>query len=137
MELERLKNVLIDQAKYFLANAGEFYPFGAVISTDGDIVPLGAQFENDRPTPQEVIGVLENSILRKLSKNEVKIAGIGTDVNYKPAGETEKKSAIQVRILESSGVSVDYYLPYRNETGNFVYEALFEEKGTLNFLNVI
>ena len=138
MESEKLRDVIIDQAKYFLQNAGEFYPFGAMLSVAGSVVPIGVQMENDHPKPQEVIEILENTVIEKLkSRGEAKLAGIGTDVYYVPVGQTEKKSAIQIRILHTNGESVDYYLTYRKVAEKFIYEELITEKGTLNFLKMV
>ena len=131
-QIEKLRDVIINQAKYFLANAGEFYPFGAMIAKDGSITPLGVQLEDDHPHPQEVIEVLESAIIKKLKNREAQFVGIGTDVNYKPVGRIEKKSAIQIRIL-GDDKSVDYYLSYRTENGEFIFEELFTESGTLTF----
>jgi hypothetical protein len=137
MDLEKLRDVIIDQAKYFLAKAAEFYPFGAMINREGEVVPLGIKLDNDHPQSQEVIEILEKAIIPKLKNGEAKLAGIGTDVFYKPIDGAERKSAIQVRILEVNGKFIDYYLPYRNEGQKFAYEKLFSETGTLNFLRVI
>jgi hypothetical protein len=66
MCLEDLRDIILNLAKYFLSNAGEFYPFGAVINKKDEIVPLGVQLENDHPKPHEVIEVLERVIISKL-----------------------------------------------------------------------
>ena len=137
MSLEELRNTILNQAKYFLLNAGEFYPFGAAINKKSEIVPLGVQLENDHPKSHEVIEVLERVIISKLKDGEAKMAGIGTDVTYKPTEGTEKKSAIQVRILQSNGESIDYYQPYEKRGEDFFYEELFSEPGTLNFLRLV
>jgi hypothetical protein len=136
MEEEKLKNIIVEQAKFFLSEVGEFYPFGAMVNADGSIVPLGVQLENDYPNLMEVILVLEEAIIDKLKNREAKIGGIGTDVNYKPINETEKRSAIQIRILQVNGESKDFYLTYSNVNGKFIYEEIFSETGTLNFLKV-
>ena len=133
MESEKLKNYIIEQAKFFLAQAGEFYPFGAVIGSNGSVIPLGVQLEDDHPQSQVVIEILENAVIKKLRNKEAKLAGIGTDVFYKPVGSNERKSSIQIRILRSDGESTDCYLPYRKEGEEIVYEDALSEKGTLNF----
>ncbi|MBX2954510.1 MAG: hypothetical protein KF846_00035 [Cyclobacteriaceae bacterium] len=132
MESEKVKNYVIEQAKFFLTKAGEFYPFGVVIRIGGELVPLGVHLDNDHPTSQEVIDVLENAIVKKMRDNEISIAGIGADVFYNHGNSEEKKTAIQVRVLHSDGVSVDYFLPYEKSGDEIIYEMPIVDKGTLN-----
>jgi hypothetical protein len=137
MKFEKLRDVIVDQAKHFLLEAGEFYPFGGVVNSDGNITPLGVYLENDRPSPQDVIGLLEKAIIAKFHQREVSAAGICVDVHYRPTGEANKKSAIQIRMLGDTGESADYCLPYSIKDNTFVYESIFIEKGTLNFLKIV
>jgi hypothetical protein len=137
MAFEGLRDIVIEQAKYFLEKAGEFYPFGSAVDQNGTIIPIGVQLENDFSQPHEVISFLERVMIQKLKNHEAEAVVLGTDVTYKPAGGTEIRSAIQVRMLRSDGDSIDYYLPYQNRGGRFTYEEFFVEKGTLNFLRVI
>lgn len=115
MEFDRLREAIINQAKHFLENAGEFYPFGGVINDTDEIVPLAAtpDPENDYPQPQEIIDLLEKAIIDKLKTGKAKAAGVCIDVIYRPRGAEHKKSAIQVKMLQSDGKSIDYYLPYK------------------------
>jgi hypothetical protein len=130
MNIDNLKNAIIDQAKYFLDHAGEFYPFGGVINNKDEIVPLAAATGDEHPQSQEVIDLLEKAIIEKLKNGEAKIAGICIDVTYKPRGENYKKSAIQIKMLQSDGASIDYYLPYNNIEDHIEYEELFDDIGT-------
>jgi hypothetical protein len=130
MNIDNLKDVIIDQAKYFLDHAGEFYPFECVINNKNEIVPLAASTGDEYPQPQEVIDLLEKAITEKLRNSEAKIAGICIDVTYRPREADYKKSAIQIRMLQSSGESIDYYLPYSNIEDNISYEELFDDIGT-------
>lgn len=123
----KLRDNIIDQAKYFLSNAGEFFPFGAYINRKDEIIPLGVYLENDNPNSPEVLELLRRAIDLKLAMGDAKIAGIGTDVFYRPATEVEKESAIHIQILQSNGEKTGYYVPYRNENGSFVYETPFME----------
>jgi hypothetical protein len=133
--MEKEINILIDniinQTRCFLVNAGEFYPFAAVIKPDRSIAPLGAYLENDQPESTEVLQILEESIKLRFIKKEAVVAGIGLDVLYKPAGESEKIDALKIMILTEEGYSKDYYLPYKNINGEFVFHRLFSETGTL------
>lgn len=137
MIVEKLREVILEQARFLQSRAGEFYPFGAFLTPDGRVVPLGVQLDNDHPQPQEVIKVLERVVVEKLKNNEATVAGIGTDVFYKDTEGNTRKSAIQIRLLQSNGESWDYYVPYVIEGGEFKYEVSFRENGTLSFLKLV
>jgi hypothetical protein len=130
-EINRLIDNIMDQARCFLTDGGEFYPFGSVIKPDRSIVPLGVYLENDHPDSTEVLQILEESIKSRLLKREAIVAGIGLDVLYKPAGESEKIDALKIMILTEEGYSMDYYLPYKTSDGEFIFDRLFSETGTL------
>lgn len=123
----KIKDNIIAQAKYFLSDAGEFFPFGAYINHKDEIIPLAVYLENENPESSAVLELLQRAIDLKLSTGEAKIAGIGTDVFYRPVPEVEKKSAIHIQILQNNSDTTSYYVPYRKENGNFAYEKPFKE----------
>src|ERR1700712_684352 len=130
-DINRLVANIIDQAKHFLTKAGEYYPFGSVIKSDGSLVPLGVYLENDHPDSSEVLQILQETIKLRLTKKETIVAAIGLDVLYQPAGESVKKDALKIMVLTNEGTSLDYYLPYINVGGEFSFEKVFSESGTL------
>lgn len=129
--MDILRDNIIDQAKFYISKVGEFYPFGSVLNRDGTIAPLGVYLGDDNPESIEVIDVLEKAIRSKLKNKEINMAGIGTDVLYKPANQVDKMDAIQVRILTAESESKDYYLTYEKKDGEVIYGAMFSEPGTL------
>lgn len=130
-EIERLLENITNQAKHFLAEAGEFYPFGSVIKPDGKLVPLGVYLENDHPDSNQVLQILEQSIKTRLARKEAIAAGIGLDVLYKPIGKAEKVDAVKMMMLTEKGEAIDYYLPYKKEEGKFIFDKIVSETGTL------
>jgi hypothetical protein len=77
--IKKIKDILFDQAKYFLLEAGEFYPFGTVLNQYHEIVPLGVYLDDEHPSPQTVIGVLEREVLEKIISGDSIIGGIATN----------------------------------------------------------
>jgi len=133
MEKETIKLIddIMSQAKLFLTDAGEFYPFGSYMKPDGTISPVGVYLENDHPESQDVLQILENAMKKRIEKKEAVVVGIGLDVLYKPDGESEKKDALKVMVLTNEGDSMDYYFPYKNKDGEFTFGKVFSETGTL------
>jgi hypothetical protein len=131
-EITNQLKLIIEQAKVFLSEAGEFYPFGSVVKPDGTLTPIGVHMENDQPNPAGVLEVLQVSILQRLKKKEAVAAAICLDVLYKPAGSEVKTDALKVMTLTSEGYSRDYFVPYRNEDGRCIFGEMVSEEGTLN-----
>jgi hypothetical protein len=124
-------DLIIEQAKAFLADAGEFYPFGSVVKSDGTLTPVGAYLENDHPASIEVLEVLQKSLLQRLKQKEVVAGAICLDVLYKPAGSEVKTDALKIMTLSVEGHSRDYFVPYRNEDGQYAFGEIISEDGTL------
>lgn len=124
-------DLIIAQAKAFLADAGEFYPFGSVVKPDGTLTPVGAYMENDHPASMEVLEILQESLLQRLKKGEIVAGAICLDVLYRPAGSEGKVDALKIMTLSVEGHSQDYFVPYRNEDGQYSFGEIISEPGTL------
>ena len=126
-EIESLVNCIVDQAKHFLADAGEFYPFGASLGADGILTPLSVLMDDDFPDSVEVLKILEREVPKRLTdKNAVAVA-IGVDVIRSTEGPTKKSDAIQIKILTAEGESAIYYVDYVEGDGNLVFGPLIKE----------
>jgi hypothetical protein len=132
-DIEKIKKNIIEQAKYYLVKVGGFHPFGAAVNPDGTVSPLTAYVDSDTPDPLDVIKILEDGIIWKLKTKNALAAGIGVDVLHKPEGESQKRDAIQIKILTIDLESVDYFLYYRLADGKYIYEEIIIEEGTLVF----
>ena len=84
--LERIVNVLKQQAEAFLLSAKEFYPFGTYINYDGEIVPVGAYLEGDFPPSLPLIDLLEKDFKQLVEKGAYAIAAIAIDVRLTENG---------------------------------------------------
>lgn len=129
-------SVIIEQARLFLTDAGEFYPFGVIVKIDGSLSPVGVQMDNDHPDSTEVLEMLQESILQSLKNKEAVAGAICLDVLYKPAGSKTKTDALKVMTLTSEGHSQDYFVPYRNEDGRYAFWEIVSEEGTLKLPSV-
>lgn len=114
------RQIIIDnikwQAEAFLLDANEFHPFGAYISNNREIVPVGAfiEDENDNPPSLEMIELLEKSFKQRLETEVAIIAAIAIDVSMKENGKTQ--DAIEIRLLEKDRRNT-IYIKYHVEDG--------------------
>jgi hypothetical protein len=64
-----------------LREYGEFYPFGAIMISSGEIRHVGAKIEDDdHPTSQPLIDLLTETFKKQATKGELRAAGICYDV---------------------------------------------------------
>lgn len=126
---QRLLDSLIAQAKYFLEESGEFYPYGSVIDADLKIKPIGYYSEVEYPESTEVLNQLETAVRAGLKNGKYLAAIIGVNVLINSDGNvtTEKKSALQLRtyLKDDESVLIQYSLFEQHEDG-YVFGDLFE-----------
>ena len=127
-DLEKLLNVLLGFARDQLSKHGDFSPFGAAVTRDGQ-TNLKAAYEGDEGTTQGHIDLLEEG-LRAEAQAGVNVAcGICVDVRVKPPSHESFIDAVQVHLEHRNGESVDVFLPYERTTaGDFSYGTLFATK---------
>ena len=135
-ETNKLVESIILQAKYFLNDAGEFFPFGTSIDINGNISPIGTYSGNEHPKPIEVLKELEQGMQQMIGKRQYTGVAIGIDVRTVPPGGQEKVDAIEIRVDHKREGSTNYYLPYEKlDNGTFIFYEMFSNKGTLNIFN--
>ncbi len=134
---EVLKKNILDQARYYLANANEFFPFGAAIDKNNDIKPIGIHFGEEHPIAIDVLKKLEKALKDGIEKNKYQYAAIGTDVYIDTNTSTsiEKKTALEIRFY-SEDFSLKYYFLYFKKDDKYFFEESFNISSAIkSFIN--
>ena len=134
-ELDALLNTLLPFAQTMLHEYGEFYPFGAVMSANGEIQHIGAKMEgDDHPPSQPLIDLLTETFRKQAAKGELRAAGICYDVLTVPPGEDLKRDAVCCALEHYLGETVDVFIPYVKVAGGDVqYGEIFASKRAAQF----
>jgi hypothetical protein len=134
-ELDELFNILLPFAKQMLLEYGEFYPFGAVMSSSGETRMVGAKMEgDDHPPSESLIDLLTDAFKEQAARRELRAAGICYDVLTVPPGEDQKRDAICCGLEHYTGEWVDVFLPYlKTEDGNIQYGEVFAAQRMAQF----
>lgn len=129
-ELNALFDTLLPVAQMLLRKHGEFYPFGAVMTSNGEIRHIGAKMEgNDYPPSQPLIDLLTETFKKQARKGELRAAGICYDVRTVPPGEDQKRDAVCCGLEHYSGETVDVFVPYvKPADGDIQYGEIFAAK---------
>jgi hypothetical protein len=114
-----LTNDIIAQAKLYLEDADEFYPFGTVIDNGHNIKPVSYYGGEEFPDSTELLEKLEEVIKAGIAKRDYLVAAIGVDVFLTVNGE--KKTALQIRFYSSDSALKLYFIYYKKD-GEYFFE---------------
>lgn len=118
-QLHELLKYCLDFAKLMLSDAGEFYPFGAVLAAEGKLTAVGAHGGSKNPNPQDLFRLLGDVFKAQAAAGEIIASAMAANVNIPLTYESLHPDGIRVH-LESNGYSRFIYFPYRvAKTGIF------------------
>ena len=122
-----------------LSKHGEFHPFGAIMSSNGDIQLVAGKIKgDDHPPSPALIELLTSTFRQQAARGHLRAAGVCYDVLTAPPGENEKRDAICCGLEHYSGETVDVFLPYVKGTNGAVrYGDMFAAKRTPEFFRNI
>lgn len=115
-----LTNNIIAQAKLYLEDADEFYPFGTVIDKGHNIKPVSYYGGKEYPDSTELLEKLEEVIKAGIANSDYLVAAIGVDVFV--TVNSEKKTALQIRFYSSGSALILYFIYYKKD-GEYFFEA--------------
>ena len=131
---EKLLNALVPFAQQQLDKYGEFVPFAAMMTLDGE-GHLGMAGESDKDgiaLSQESIDRIVLAHKKEAEKGNLIASAICFDTKVSKDGEG-KQDAICVAIEEKDGKSVNIFIPYKkNIFGKIKYGELFASPKEIN-----
>jgi hypothetical protein len=104
-DLDGLLNSLLPFAQQELEKLGEFFPFGAIVTADGETKLLGADaMKDERPDSASIISMLLAEAQNK--RDELRAVGICSDVR------ASDSDAIRLDLEHSEGAAMALLLPF-------------------------
>ena len=135
MEIEKDIQNIIDYSHKFaekmLKNGKEYYPFGAKIDNNGELIAVGYKDnETDFPESQKVIDELTVEFERELNIGEIKAYGLTYDVRVQTDSLKDKTDAILIDIYHRNSKEIPkYYFTYFwNENNELIFGESFGMK---------
>jgi hypothetical protein len=130
-EMDALLDALLRFAQQSLERHSEFYPFAAVVDSDGQIQLVAGYAGDDNPDSLELIDLLYESLTRQSTAGEIRAAAVCADVRVTPPGAADKTDAIRVAIEHANADPVEVLLPYgKRRLRGIDYGELFAQSGT-------
>ena len=101
-------------AKYMLNNGKEYYPFGAEIKNNGELVAIGQECdETDFPDSMKVINELKSRFEKQFLEGKIIAYGLTYDVKVQLNDLGEKSDAICIDITHRNSDDIPrYYFTY-------------------------
>ena len=132
-DFTQLLNMVMPFAKECLSERGEFFPFGASITTDGKVQMNNASTKKSRPEAEEVVDVLIRNFAQLAGT--LRATAICSHVQVPLPGESIATPAISVALEHPSRDAVTVFLPYRKAPwGPMVYGKQFVTTEEIMFL---
>ena len=121
-QLHELLSYCMDFAKTMLNDAGDFYPFGAKLSPEGQVVAVGGHNGNERLSPQDIYQLLIGVFVSEAQNGSISGAALAANVSVPEQYSSPSRDAIRVH-LEAPGFARFIYVPYE-----IVKSGLFKKK---------
>lgn len=134
-ELDALLNTLLLVVRRLLREQGEFLPFGAIMSSTGEVRVVGGKIEgDDHPGAQPLIDLLTDTFKKQAAKGQLRAVGMCYDVLTVPPGEDRKRDAVCCGLEHCLGETVDVCIPYvKGTNGDVQYGETFAANRTAQF----
>jgi len=133
-DFDTLLNALAPFAKQMLSNHGEFYPFGATMTPDGEVMPNAGYEGNEQPETQAVIDLLTQAFRQQAAAGQIRAAGLCVDIRTIAPGETEKTDALCFKLENQTGEALTVCIPYKKGMfGGYKYAEMFVAQRTPEF----
>lgn len=111
-DVELLLNELMPLAEERLAQNREFYPFGAAVDENGELVRTQAWTGDEEPSASDLVDSLVATFQQQAEGEEIRASAILIDCLTVPPGETEKVDAVAARLDHLDGYSAVVFFPY-------------------------
>jgi hypothetical protein len=114
-EIEELLNYLLPFAERQLNEAGEFYPYAAMVSADGELRSVTAA-TGEEPEVADLLVALHAELRSHAADGSIRASGIAADVTLTDPDSGETTDAVQIELDHADGDPVDVYVPYETAT---------------------
>jgi len=118
-QLHELLTYCMDLAQILLRDAGEFYPFGAVLSPEGKVVAVSGSDGNEHPKAQDIYDLLTEAFVSKAKSGKIFGAALAANVSVPEQYKSPSRDALRVH-LETEGYSRFIFVPYEITKSGFL-----------------
>ncbi len=108
---DQLLNYVIPMAKQLLAKYGEFYPFGAHVTSEGKVGGGMGYTESERPTVQEMTDLVVGGLRDEVRRKTVRATAVYVNVTIE-LPDIGRTDAIRITLEDADQEALNAVLPY-------------------------
>lgn len=124
---KKMLDELLRQARFFLEESGEFYPFALYADAHQQIRNISFFTKDEFPAADEVLKDLEALVLSGLKAGNYKAALIGVNVQaVSPGASREINSSMEIRNYDEKGNVKLRYARYQRTEDGYEFNELTE-----------
>src|SRR6267142_4649421 len=125
-EFDKLLSAVIPIAQTMLKDLGAFIPFGAFITSDGEVQLAGGAGDPSHLETGEIVEMYLEAVRQAAGEGNFTSTALCVDVRVQVPGKLEKTDAIQIMLEHSGGEALNAFMPYENhEQSEISYAPLF------------
>jgi hypothetical protein len=128
-QCEQLLNEMMPVAKKFLSEHGEFFPFGASMKPNGEIVYAAGYDGREKPPSQAIIDILRDAFRADAVRKKIIASALVYDVRVIPPRSNTKTDAVAVELDHRDDYSVIMFYPYSIHAKNVEFRDPFMNSG--------
>ena len=128
-EIQEVLNFLLPFAERMLTEHGEFYPYAATMSVDGEVTAVPAEGGDEDPDVSDLLVELHAHLREQAAEGSIRASGIAADVTLTDPDSGETTDAVQVELDHADGHAVDVYVPYESGGGGVKFGELVAAEG--------
>ena len=111
-DLDQLLGASVEAAVRMLSQEGEFYPFALAMTEDGQVVAPQVTPSSDRPTADEVAGLLLAQL--QASRGGIRASALCSDVRIRN-DEGDERDAIRIELEAPQADPLVVVVPYADQ----------------------
>ena len=102
-----------------------FYPYGAVITTSGQIENHNVLSGDDPPLLREILSTLADTFSAGIAAGRWRSTALCMNVSCARQDNSGEIDALRVDLLHRSGSKVTFYIPYARTANGYTFERPF------------
>lgn len=128
-DCETLMSAVFPFAEQMLESYGEFFPFGAAMRPDGELVQVAGYDGVKSPPSAGIIRLIKDGFVQAAGKNEYKATALVYEAKVMLPHSNRKSDAIAVGLNHRDRYSVVVFFPYILNEGKLTIGTAFTQQG--------
>lgn len=128
-EAEELVNAVLPHAEGMLGAHGEFFPFGAALTVDGELAELSVGEEHRNSPVEVIVEELKNRLRGGAGTNTYRATALVFPIHAELPGADDETEAVAIELDHQENFSVVLIIPYVLSDGGVKFGEAVAQQG--------